>query len=138
MWRAYGAVQTAKTRESVVEFLKELRYLGGEKPITEQELAYARANRVRGYAQQFEALGRITGQVAELWAVGLPMTELQREPAELEKATLASVNAVAEKYAKPAGTALLLVGDRAKIEAGIRELNLGEIVFLDVEGKPVE
>jgi len=30
-----------------------------------------------------------------------------------------------------------LVGDRAKIEAGLRELNAGDIVILDVEGKPV-
>ena len=30
---------------------------------------------------------------------------------------------------------LLLVGDLSKIEAGIRKLNLGEIVVLDVEGR---
>ena len=34
-------------------------------------------------------------------------------------------------------TSLLLVGDLSKIEAGIRELNLGEVVILDVEGRPV-
>jgi len=33
---------------------------------------------------------------------------------------------------------LLLVGDLAKIEAGLRELNLGEYVILDVEGKPAK
>ena len=51
-------------------------------------------------------------------------------------AALAAVNAAAAKYAAPAGTTLLLVGDLSKIEAGVRELNLGEIVILDVEGKP--
>jgi len=47
------------------------------------------------------------------------------------------VNSAAAKYAAPAGTSILLVGDLSKIEAGIRELNLGEVVILDVEGKPL-
>jgi zinc protease len=31
----------------------------------------------------------------------------------------------------------IVVGDRAKIEAGIRELNLGEIHFIDANGNPI-
>jgi len=31
----------------------------------------------------------------------------------------------------------VVVGDRAKIEAGVRELNLGELKFLDADGKPI-
>lgn len=138
LWRASGTVQTNKTKESLVEFAKELRNIAGEKPVTEEELAHAKANRVRGYAQQFESLGRIAGQLAGLWSLELPMSELQREPVELEKATLPQVNGAAEKYATPQGAQLLLIGDLSKIEAGVRELNLGEIVRLDVEGKPVQ
>jgi zinc protease len=137
IWRSTGGVQPNKTKESVVEFVKELKFLAGEKPISDKELENAKANRVRGYAQQFESLNRITTQVAQLWAAGLPITDLQREPEELRKAPLSAVNSVAQKYAAPNGTILLLVGDRAKIEASIRELNLGEIVILDAEGKPV-
>jgi zinc protease len=51
---------------------------------------------------------------------------------------VSAVNAAAAKYAQPSGAALLLVGDLSKIEAGIRKLNLGEIVRLDVEGRPVK
>jgi predicted Zn-dependent peptidase len=72
-----------------------------------------------------------------LFGWGLPLTELQREPDELQKATPDSVNAAARKYAAPSGATLLLVGDLSKIEAGVRELNLGEVVILDAEGKPV-
>jgi zinc protease len=136
-WQAGGGVQTDKTKESVVEFVKELKLFAGERPISEKELADAKHNRVRGYAQQFESLGRIAGQIAQVWADDLPMTELQRETIELEKATLARVNAAAQKYAVPGGVTLLLVGDLSKIEAGVRGLNLGEYVILDVEGKLV-
>jgi zinc protease len=136
-WIASGGVQTDKTKESVTEFVRELKFLAGEKPITEKELTSARLGRVRGYAQQFESLGRVAEQVVALWVAGLPMTELQREPEGLTRATLAEVNAAAQKYAVPAGTTLLLVGDLSKIGAGVRELNLGEVVILDVEGRPV-
>jgi zinc protease len=136
MWRAAGGVQTSKTKESVVEFQKELKFIAGEKPISEKELTEAKHERVRGYAQQFESMGRVAQQVTGLWAVGLPMSELQREPDELEKATLESVNAAARKYAAPSGATLLLVGDLSKIESGVRELSLGEVLTLDREGKP--
>lgn len=130
-------MQTDKTKESVTEFVRELKFLAGEKPISETELTTARLGRIRGYAQQFESLGRVADQVVELWVAGLPPTELQRETDELGRATLAAVNASAQKYTAPAGTTLLLVGDLSKIEQGVRELNLGEVVILDVEGRPV-
>jgi zinc protease len=136
MWRAAGGVQTNKTKESVVEFRKELKFIAGEKPISEKELTEAKHERVRGYAQQFESMGRLAQQVTELWVVGLPMSELQREPDELEKATLEFVNAAARKYAAPSGATLLLVGDLSKIEPGVRELNLGEVIIVDRGGRP--
>jgi zinc protease len=135
-WVASGGVQTNKTKESVVEFVNELKNFAGAKPISETELQAARLGRIRGYAQQFEANDRVADQIITLWVAGLPMTELQSATTGLESATLAAVNAAAAKYAAPAGTTLLLVGDLSKIEAGVRELNLGEVVILDVEGKP--
>jgi zinc protease len=135
IWQSSGGVQTNKTKESVVEFVKELKNFSGEKPITDKELLAAKANRIRGYAQQFETVGRLADQVATLWAYGLPMSALQEETTGLERSTLASVNAAAKKYAAPGSTMMLLVGDRAKIEAGLRELKLGDIVILDAEGK---
>jgi zinc protease len=134
-WIASGGVQTNKTKESVVEFRKELLGIAGVKPVSEKELADAKALRVRSYAQQFESLGRITDQIAYLWEIGLPMSELQREPLELGRATLEAVNAAARKYGRVDSSTLLLIGDWAKIQAGIRELDLGPIVVLDEEGK---
>jgi len=135
-WRASGGVQTNKTKESLVEFDKELKFIAGEKPVSEKELTDAKHVRIRGYTQQFESMGRVADQIVPLWVVGLPTNELQREPNELQKATLDSVNAAARKYAAPSGATLLLVGDLSKVEAAVRELNLGEVVVLDAEGRP--
>jgi len=135
VWRALGGVQTDKTKESMVEFSKELKALAGERPISAEELANAKSKFIRGYSQQFENLSRISGQVAGLWALDLPMTELRTEPDRVEQVTLTEANAAAHQYAVPAQATYLLVGDRAKIEPGLKDLNLGAIVVLDEEGR---
>jgi predicted Zn-dependent peptidase len=130
-------VQTNKTKESVVEFDKELKGMTG-RPIAEKEFADSKARKTRGYAQQFETLGRIGEQIADLWTDGLPMTELQREYDETSRASLAAAQAAAQKWAAPGKASFVLVGDYSKIGPGLKELSLGEIVLLDTEGRPVK
>ena len=137
VWYSAGGVQTAKTKESVVEFDKELKGMTA-KPLTEAEFADTKARKTRGYAQQFETIGRINDQIADLWASALPMTELQREYDDTVKATLADTNAAAAKYARPEKASFVLVGDYSKIGPGLGELKLGEVVLVDTEGKPVK
>ncbi len=110
----------------------------GEKPVTAEELSKAGANLIRGYAQKFEAVDRIGGEVGTLWTLGMPMSELERVPDELGKSSLDAVRAVAAKYAMPKNSMLLLVGDLSRVEPGVREVVKGEIVLLDAEGKPVK
>ena len=133
VWWAQGSVQTDKTKESLVEFIRELNDLAGDREITEEELEMARSARVRGYSQAFESMGRIAGQIGDLWSLGLPQTESQREFDETERASLEAVRAAAKKYVDPSKAILLLVGDRRAIEAGVREV-VGDVVVLDVEG----
>lgn len=135
LWVASGGVQTNKTKESIAEFRKELLGIAGDKPVVAKELEDAKGLRVRSYAQQFESLGRVSGQISALWQQGLPMSELQREPEAMQGAQLDAVNAAAHKYARPDGASLLLIGDWAKIEKGVRELDIGPIIGLDVEGR---
>jgi zinc protease len=137
VWFAGGGVQTDKTKESLVEFDKELKAIAGAKPISEAEFEAAKAQKLRGYAQQFEALNRINQQIGDLWTDRLPMSELQNIYDMSAKVTLADARAAAQKYAQPAKSSMVLVGDRAKIEQGVKSLNLGDVVLLDAEGKPL-
>jgi zinc protease len=136
-WWANGGVQTDVTAEALTEFDKELKALVGDKPIDEKEFTTVRDRLTRGYTQQFESLERVTQQIGNMWVLGLPMTELQKEFDATSALTLAQVQAAASKYVLPAKSSLLLVGDRAKIEAKVEALNLGEIVVLDAEGRTV-
>ena len=137
IWYASGPVQTDKTNESVAEFDKELKAIAGGKPISEDEFASAKQTKVRGFAQTFESYTRVGDQIERLWALGLPMSELQGEYDETAKATLPAALAAAKMHARPERASMILVGDRAKIEGKVRDLKVGEIVVVDAEGRPV-
>ena len=54
----------------------------------------------------------------------------------MRAATDAQVNAAARKFALSDRYVWVVIGDRAKVEAGIKQLNLGDIVLLDADGRP--
>jgi zinc protease len=137
IWYASGPVQTDKTSESVAEFDKELKAIAGGKPISEEEFASAKQTKVRGFAQTFESYSRVGDQIERLWALGLPMTELQGEYDAAAAVTLPAAMAAAKLHARPDRASMVLVGDRAKIEPKVRDLKIGEIVVVDAEGRPV-
>ena len=137
IWFGGGGVQTDKTAESVAEFVKELKGLAGEKPIAAAELESSRLRRLRGTSQEYEAYANVGGKIAALWLQKRPLAELQNEPDRIAQVPLAATNAAAAKWARPEKAAIVVVGDRAKIEEKLKALNLGEVVLLDVEGRPV-
>jgi zinc protease len=137
LWYASGPVQSDKTVEAVAEFDKELKNLAGGKPISEDEFAAAKQTMVRGFPQSFEAYSRVGDEIERLWTLGLPMSELQREYDDAAKATLPAALAAARMHARPERAWMILVGDRARIEAKVRDLKIGEVVVIDAEGRPV-
>ena len=65
----------------------------------------------------------------------LSLPELARAHTDLTEADLAGA---ATKFIRPPEAVWVIVGDVAKIEAGIRELNLGTITRVDGDGRPVD
>ena len=138
LWMASGGVQSKVTTASVAEFVKELQGITGSKPLTAKELEGAKTNRIRSYSQNFDKLSSVVAEVGALWAQKQPLSELAAEPVELGKVTLDQAAQVAKKYLIPAEARLLVVGDAAQIEAGLRAMNLGELVKLDALGNPLK
>jgi zinc protease len=133
-WLAKSPVQTDKTVEALTEFVKELRGLGGEKPITEAELESAKANVIQSYPGQFERASSTADHISRLWSMGVPVSDIQSWPQIVKNTSLESVNAIARRYARPEKQVFLFIGDRSKIETGVRKLNLGELVVLNHDG----
>ncbi|MCA1613462.1 MAG: insulinase family protein [Acidobacteria bacterium] len=135
---ASAGVQTAVTKESVVEFMRELRGIRGERPVTARELELAKQAIIRGFPRGFETPGQIAGRLSDVVLNGLPDDYFNNYIARVQAVTLADVERVAQKYLDPSRMAVLVVGDRKEVERGLRSLeSIGTVTLLDAEGKPV-
>ena len=133
---ASGNVQTAVTKESVVEFMKELNGIRGTIPVTAKELEYSKQSLIRRYPSGFETVGQISGQLSNLVVYGLPDTSFNNYIPKINSVSVADVNRVANKYLNPSKMAIVIVGDRKVIEAGLKQLGYS-FALLDSEGNAV-
>lgn len=130
---ASTSVQTAVTKEAVVEFLKELNDIRGARPVTEKELEYNKQSLIRRYPSAFETAGQISAQLSALVVYGLPDTYFNDYIANVNSVTVEDANRVAQQYLQPEKMAILVVGDRKTIEPKLREIEGVEINFLNAE-----
>jgi zinc protease len=139
-FQASADVQTAVTKESVQEFLKELNGIRGAIPVTQAELDYNKQSLIRRFPQGFETGGQISNQLANLVVYGLPDSYFNDYITKVQSVTIEDVNRVANKYLTPDQMAILIVGDKAVIEPKLKEIEgVGtSIRFLDTEGNPIQ
>lgn len=139
-FEASADVQTAVTKESVQEFMKELSGIRGAIPVTNAELEYNKQSLIRRYPAGFETVGQISGQLANLVIYNLPDSYFNDYIANVQRVSVDDVNRVANKYLTPDKMAILIVGDKAVIEPKLKEIEgWGNMIrHLDAEGNPVE
>ena len=133
---ASAGVQTGVTKESVIEFMKELNGIRGAIPVSEREFDINKESIIRSFPASFETNGQITGQLASIVTYGLRDTYFNDFTRNISAVTMDDLNRVANKYITPDKMAIVVVGDRAVIEPGLKELGY-PITLLDAEGNPV-
>ena len=135
---ATAGVQTAVTKESVYEFLKELRGIRGERPVTPAELEFSKQAIIRGFPRGFETPEQIANRLTDIVLYNLPDDYFNNYIANVRAVKLEDLNRVANRYLDPSRMAILIVGDRKVIEPGLRSLtDVGTtITFVDPEGRP--
>jgi zinc protease len=133
----YAPVQTDKTKEALVELQKELRGILTDRPPTAEELVGAKSELTLTLPGTWETMSAISGTLADIVTFGLDDRYYDTYGDKVRSQTVASVGAAAKAVIHPDQLVWVVVGDRSKIEAGIRELNLGEIKFIDADGKPL-
>jgi zinc protease len=136
-FRAGGEIQTNKTDSALVEFMKEIRGIRGEKPVSEDELQSAKAALIQSIPRQLASLAGVTTMVNDIYLWGLPEDYWTRFEREVSAVTAADVQRVAKQYIDADHLTILIVGDRAKIEAPIRATGVAPVVILDASGKPI-
>ncbi|HEU4588593.1 MAG TPA: pitrilysin family protein, partial [Gemmatimonadales bacterium] len=133
---AYAPVQTDKTKESIVELQKELRGILKDRPVEPEELAKAKASLTLTLPGEWETMEAVDGAIRSIVVFGLDDRYYDTYADRVRAVTAPQVVAAAAQVVRPDHLVWVIVGDRAKIEAGIRELNLGEIRIIDADGKP--
>ena len=128
-------VQTDKTKESLVEINKELRGFLGERPATAEELERIQANQTLKLPGSRETTGEVGQSILDLVQFGLPDDYYETYAGRVRALKIADVQAAAKAIVRPDNLIWVIVGDRSKIEGGVKELNLGELRFLTPDGK---
>lgn len=128
---AAAAVQTDKTAPAVAEFFKELDAI--RKTITDAEIAKAKNYVALSFPSEVETTGDIASKLAEQFIYRLPNGWLESYVSRIAAVTPPDVRRVASQYVDPEKVAVVVVGDRSKIERELTALNLGPVKTLSVE-----
>jgi len=127
---AGAGVQTDKTAEALREFFNELEAI--RKPVGAEELAKAKNYLAFGFPSEFETISDLTSHVEELIVYKLPDDYFGRYVGSIQAVPSAAVAQAAAKYVLQQQFAVVIAGDRAAIEPGIRALNLGPVRVMSV------
>lgn len=119
---AEAPVQTAVTRDALVEMIKELTDITTNRPPTEAELAFAKDRMILGFPTRFETTRGMASTLADLVAYGLPDDYFGRYTANVAAVTPADAARVARKYLDFKTMSILVVGDRSQIEDSLKSL----------------
>ncbi|HEX9938318.1 MAG TPA: pitrilysin family protein [Longimicrobium sp.] len=128
---AQAAIVTAKTDSALVEFFKELNRIRTE-PIGNDELEKAKRYVALGFPQDFETTRDVSARLSELVTYGIEPSYFGSYVPGIMGVTAADVRRVANQYVRPGNAVVVVVGDRAQVEAGIRALNIGPVQVKDV------
>ncbi len=137
---ASADVQTAVTKESVQEFMKELNGIRGGIPVSDKELEYSKQSLIRRFPSGFETVGQISNQLSDLVVYGLSDDYFNDYIQNIQAVSVKDVDRVANKYLTPDKMAIVIVGDKAVIEPKLKEIEgLGShIMYLDTNGNPIK
>jgi zinc protease len=133
----YSDVRTDVTAPATTEIFKELRRMR-DAPMTPEELKSAKDSIAQSLPGRFEHAAETVGTFAEIYVYDLPLDYFSLLPAKLYAVTAEQAQAAAQKYIQPDRMTVLAVGDRAKIEPGLKELKLGKMEIRDANGKLVQ
>jgi zinc protease len=132
---AGSMVRADATAKSVTEVFKEIDKMRTSQP-TPVEVNMAKENYIRGLTSIFETTQQTAGTMGNLFIYDLPLNYYAELPKKIEAVNAAQVQQVAEKYLDPDKMVVVIAGDKSKIEADVKGLNM-PTQAQDAEGKPM-
>lgn len=136
-FRAGGAIVSAKTDAALIEFMKELRGIEGEIPISDDELKTSKESLIQGLPRTFGSVAATGASITNLLLQGLPTDYYQNYAKNISAITREDLLRVAKQYIDLEHLAIVIVGDRASIEAPLKATGIAPIVVMDIEANPM-
>jgi zinc protease len=124
-------VQSDKTVETMREIAKEINDLFHERPISDSEFQQVRNAQALRLSGKWETLDQVMASLEELVTFQLPDDYFKTAPQRVSSVTCQDARQAAIQTLRPKNLSWIIVGDRAKIEAGIQAAGLGEIRLPD-------
>ncbi|HXG27971.1 MAG TPA: pitrilysin family protein [Nevskiales bacterium] len=134
---AYAAVQTDRTADAMREILREIEDLRGRRPPTPAELAAAQDSLVLSLPGDHETNAAIGGTLGQAVVFGLPDDYYNRYVSRVRALSTSDLKTAAQALLHPGALTWVVVGDLAKIETAVRELEFGPVQVLDADGRPL-
>ena len=131
---ALAPVQTDKTSLAMAELKREIEEIRGERPPSSDEIAKVKDRRTLSLPGRWETASAVLGSLAEIVRFGLPDDYWDTYAGSIRALSEEEIRQAAVDVVHPEALVWVVVGDRAEIEAGIRELGFGDIVLLDADG----
>ncbi len=127
---ATAGVQTDKTAEALKEFFVELNAI--LTPVPADELARFKSYAALSFAGEFETSSQLAGKLEEIAVYGLDDDVYSKYVGAVQAVTAADLTRVAKQYLLLDRMAVVIVGDRAAIEAPIRATGLGPVTVVPI------
>ena len=128
-----GSVQTEVTTPAVVETLKEITEVVTSRLIEEGEFQAAKEALLQSYPLSFETPWQVVGHLGPIVQFGLPHDYLATYPANINNVKLEDVQRVANQRLDKNRLTVLVVGDRATIEADLKGIGPDVVVITGIE-----
>jgi zinc protease len=106
----------------------------GSKPITQAELDRVQRQDVLELAGARESMAAVGAAIRDLVEYDLPQDFWDTYAAKVRAVTLSEVNDEAKTLIQPDKFVWVIVGDRSKIEDGVKSLNIGPLHHLSPDG----
>jgi zinc protease len=135
---AFAPVQSDKTKESMIEINNELHDILSNRPPTADEVTKVKNNLSLRLPGQWETNNSVGNSVENIVRFKLAENYYNTYAQNVRNLSISDVSTAAKKLLHPDNLIWVIVGDKAKIEAGIRELNYGEVKYLDGDGKVIQ
>ncbi|WP_312327093.1 pitrilysin family protein [Stenotrophomonas sp.] len=137
-WMGMAPVQIDKTADAMKEMQKEIAdFASGAEAVTPAEVTRIRNIQNLSLPGAYETATAVMGTISGIVRYQRPDDYVFKRKAEIEAMTPAQVQQAAATL-DPKTLTWVVVGDLKQTEAPVRALNLGEVMVIDADGKPVK